>query len=64
MAAKKQPVKQEEVKRPRQQAVVRIPKQVSASTDKVWRRAMIKAIQDQARMTKHRASGFKDKGDD
>lgn len=47
MAAKK-PQAKEVVKKAKPQARVKIPKQVSSSPDKVWRRLMIKAIQAQA----------------
>jgi len=56
MAAKKQPVK-EVVKKSKPQAKVKIPKQVSSSPDKVWRKLMIKAIQDQANTARFVKSG-------
>lgn len=52
MAAKK-PVVQERVKKAKPQMKVKIPKQVSASPDKVWRRLMITAIREAAHAKKY-----------
>lgn len=48
MAAKKPAKVQEVVKKAKPQAKVHIPKFVSSSTDKFWRRRMITAIREQA----------------
>ena len=48
MAAKKPSAPVEKVKRAKPVIAVKIPKSVSSSTDKVWRKAMIKAIQENA----------------
>ncbi len=52
MAAKK-PVVQERVKKAKPQMKVKIPKQVSSSPDKVWRRLMITAIREAAHAKKY-----------
>lgn len=56
MAAKKPAVK-EVVKKSKPQVKVKIPKQVSSSPDKVWRKMMIKAIQEQANNARYAKSG-------
>lgn len=57
MAAKK-PVK-EVVKKSKPQVKVKIPKFVSSSSDKVWRKMMIRAIQEQANNARYAKSGGK-----
>lgn len=52
MAAKK-PVVQERVKKAKPQMKVKIPKHVSSSPDKVWRRLMITAIREAAHAKKY-----------
>ena len=56
MAAKK-PAIVEKVKKAKPQVKVKIPKMVSSSTDKVWRKAMIIAIKEQANMKRYSNSG-------
>jgi len=53
MAAKKPVVVQERVKKAKPQIKVRIPKFVSSSSDKVWRRLMITAIREAAHTKKY-----------
>lgn len=53
MAAKKPAVVQERVKKAKPQIKVRIPKHVSSSSDKVWRRLMITAIREAAHTKKY-----------
>ena len=57
MAAKKKPAVKEVVKKAKPQVKVKIPKQVSSSSDKVWRKLMIRAIQDQANNARYAKSG-------
>lgn len=52
MAAKK-PAVQEKVKKSKPQLKVKIPKHVSASPDKVWRKLMITAIREAAHHAKY-----------
>jgi len=52
-AAKKPVVVQERVKKSKPQIKVRIPKFVSSSSDKVWRRLMITAIREAAHTKKY-----------
>lgn len=56
MAAKK-PVVQEKVKKAKPQVKVKIPKHVSSSTDKVWRKLMITAIREAAHHAKYSQVG-------
>lgn len=56
MAAKK-PVVQEKVKKAKPQVKVKIPKQVSSSTDKIWRKLMITAIKEQANKARYANTG-------
>lgn len=54
MAAKKLAAKQEPVAKKSKPAIaVKIPKFVTSSTDKVWRRAMISAIKEQAQRARY-----------
>lgn len=55
--ASKKPVVQEKVKKAKPQVKVKIPKQVSSSTDKVWRRLMITAIREAAHHAKYSQIG-------
>lgn len=59
MAAKK-PATKEVTKKSKPQVKVKIPKFVSSSTDSFWRRAMIKAIQEQANRARNSKSGKSD----
>lgn len=53
MAAKKPAVKQEQVRKSHNRSSVKIPKFVSASTDKFWRKSMIAAIREQSERSRH-----------
>ncbi len=62
MAAKKPAVKTPEVKvKAKPKLAVKIPKAVSSSTNRVYRKIMIDAIQEQAFNTKYRSNHIKDK---
>jgi len=52
MAAKK-PAVVEKIKKVKPKIAVKIPKSVSSSPDRIWRRMMIVAIQEQAQIQKH-----------
>ena len=62
MAAKKPAVSQP-IKRERPKVTVRIPKWVSSSSDKIWRRAMIRVIQDNALNAKVSGNALNEKHD-
>ena len=53
MAAKKPAAPVEKVKKQKPQVHVKIPKYITSSTDKVWRKLMIKAIQEQAQRARY-----------
>jgi hypothetical protein len=53
MAAKKPVVQQEKVRKSHGRSTVKIPKQVTSSPDKIWRRAMIAAIHERAARARH-----------
>ena len=55
--ASKKPVVQEKVKKAKPQVKVKIPKHVSSSTDKVWRKLMITAIREAAHHAKYSQIG-------
>ena len=61
MAAKKPAVQPERVKKAKPQVSVRIPKFVSSSPDRIWRRMMITAIREAAHFTKYNQIGKEDK---
>jgi hypothetical protein len=57
VAAKKPAVQEKVVKKAKPQVKVKIPKQVSSSTDKVWRKLMITAIREAAHHAKYSQIG-------
>jgi hypothetical protein len=57
VAAKKPVVQEKVVKKAKPQVKVKIPKYVSSSTDKVWRRLMITAIREAAHHSKYSQIG-------